>query len=38
MRGTKPILKECKATVINRPLKFGDKGSLVYSYSIYTLD
>ena len=22
----------------NRPLKFGDKASLVYSYSIYTLD
>ena len=35
MRGTKSILKECKASVINRPLKFGNKDSLVYFYSIY---
>ena len=34
----KAHFKRVQSHCYNRPLKFGDKGSLVYSYSIYTLD
>ena len=34
----KAHFKRVQSHCYNRPLKFGDKGSLVYFYSIYTLD
>ena len=34
----KAHFKRVKSHCCNRPLIFGNKGSLVYSYSIYTLD